>query len=55
MNKRTFITIQIVLDVLSYICFILEAVLGHRINPVLALVWVGIALIAHIELYEKED
>ncbi len=55
MSQRTIIVIQIVLDVLGIICFILEALLENRINPVLALVWVGIALFAHIELYEKED
>ena len=52
MDKRLTLTIQIVLDVLMVICCIVDAALDKRIHPVVCLLWVLIALFAHIENYQ---
>ena len=52
MDKRLTLTIQIVLDVLMVICCIVDAVLDKRIHPLVCLLWVLIALFAHIENYQ---
>jgi len=53
MNKDFCTKIQIVLDVLMTICCIVYAALGKQINPVVCLLWVLIALFAHLENLEK--
>jgi len=49
MNKEIALKIQIVLDALMVICCIVDAALDKQIHPLVCLLWVLIALFAHIE------
>ena len=48
--KKITIT-QIVIDILALISFIADALVGRKLHPIIGLIWVVIALFAHIENY----
>lgn len=47
--------ISIILDILMLVVLIIDVCLGIQVSGWLTIAWVLIALLAHIELYKKEE
>ena len=49
------LTVQIILDCVMLVCLIIGAFAGYKPDLWITIVWVLIALIAHIRLKEEND
>lgn len=47
--------ISIILDILMLVALLIEACLGIQVPVWITIVWVLIALLAHIDLYKEEE